>query len=560
MLERVIRKYFKKEENMKRFLSILMVLAMVLAMTACGNTTEEPAPAATTTTTTTTTEPAPAATTETTTPAKEKVLIVRLAGEPPTLMPNTNSNDYAYSIAGNVYNQLVTLDANREIIPDLAYAWEASKDGLHVTFHLNDDVYWHDGEKFSSADVKYTFDYILANTTCLMNARFTGYFDSVDAPDDSTVVFNLIKPCANELIGRLGYYATFILPQHVFDNGQDWNDNAAANAPIGTGPFKYVSTEAGVSITLEKNENYFGEEAKIDRLVYSIIPDAATAVQALYNGEIDIMENVPATEVDSLLANDDYTMNLQTLPSPVYLIFNFNDEALQDLALRQAIARCVNRTEISQKAYSGIRPPETHFYPSVISWVTNGDDVAPDFDPAAAKKILEDAGYTADADGFYAHVTLDCYSSDSFPDVAKLFAASCKEAGIDVSVNASEYQAWSQKVTKDKDFQLTLMGGFQGPDVSALSGRIGTGGASNYGGYTNTKIDALLDLGMCEADSALRKPFYTEVQRIMSQELPIVPFVQYSTYTVQASYVVNTPIECAGKVSWNSYALTDITD
>lgn len=551
---------------MKRILTVLIVLAMVLSLAACGGTTEQPTtPAATTepTTTqpTTTTQPStPATTPEPAAPAKEKVLITRLAGEPPTLMPNTNSNDYAYNIAGNVYDQLCTLDANRETIPDLAYAWEATKDGMHVTFHLTEGVHWHDGEDFTSADVKYTFDYILANSTCLMNARFSGYIESVDAPDDYTIVFNLLKPCANELIGRLGYYATFILPQHIFDNGQPWDENPAANAPIGTGPFKYSATEPGVSITLVKNEDYFQGAPNIDRLVYSIIPDAATAVQALYNGEIDNMENVPATEVDALMANSDYTMNLQTLPSPVYLIFNFNEEALQDLALRQAIARCVNRTEISQKAYAGIRPPETHFYPSIITWVTNDEDVAPDFDTAAASKILEDAGYTKDADGFYAHLTLDCYSSDSFPDVAKLFAASCKEAGIDITVNASEYQAWNQKVSKDRDFQLTLMGGFQGPDVSSLSGRIGTGGASNLGAYSNAKIDVLFDLGMCESDPAIRRPYYMEIQRIMSEELPIVPFVQYSTYSVHASYITNTPIECAGKVSWNSFALADVVD
>ncbi len=544
---------------MKRLIALVLAVIMILGLAACGNssTPEEQTPTQPQNNET----PEKSEEPEPTAPAKEKVLIVRLAGEPPNLMPNTSANDYAYNIAGNVYDQLVTLDANRETIPDLASSWESSTDGCTVTFHLRQGVKWHDGEAFTSADVKYTFDYILSHDTCLMYKRFSGYIASVDAPDDYTVVFNLSKPYAAQLIGRLGYYATFILPKHKFDNGQDWNDNPCATAPIGTGPFKYEATEPGVSITLVKNEDYFQGAPNVDRLVYSIIPDTATAVQALYNGELDVMGNIPATEVDAMMANDDYTLNLSSLPSPVYLVFNFNDDVVSNLAVREAIARCVNRTEIGQKVYSGIRQPETHFYPSIISWVSCPDYPAPDFNIQEAKAILEAAGYTQDAEGYYIRgLVLDCYTTDSFPDVAKLFVASCKEAGIEVSVNASEYQAWNQKCSTEKNFQMTLMGGFQGPDVSDLSGRVGTGGASNLGSYSNAKVDALFELGMTSTDQDVRRPYYYQIQKILSEELPIVPFVQYQTYTAQASYVINTPIECAGKVSWNSYALTDIVD
>ena len=519
------------------FLSICMLAAMLLGCSTTQNSTDDPQGSA---------------------GSDEKVLVVRHNTEPSSLQPNKTTNDAAYNIISNIYSRLVKLDASRQVIPDLASSWETSEDGLTMTFHLVDNAYWHDGEKVTSEDVKYTFDYILNDETCLRNKIFTTYVESFDAPDDLTFVINLKSPYAGAMLGYLGYYATFILPQHLFDNGQDWDDNPYSLTPVGSGPFKYDSSVPGVSITLVKNEDYYQNEVKLDRLVFQIIPDLTTTVQALYSGDIDFTSAVPDSEVPALLENSDYTLNLSTLPSPTYMLFNFEDETLSQLAVRQAIAMCINRDEISEKVFNGIREPEWNFYPSIVEWVSNPDAPAPSYDVEGARAVLEQAGFTQDADGYYIRgLVVDCATGDSNPDVAKLIVAACQEAGIEITVNAMESQAWTAKMN-EHDFQIALTGGFQGPDVTALFARVGTDQNLNYGSYSNARVDELFTLGLNSTDNDVRRPYYYEIQEILSEELPIVPIVQYATYHVQASYIVDTPIECAGRAGWNEFAYTDI--
>ncbi len=555
---------------MKKLFAVLLAAAMLMAIaSACGSTTTTPATPTPSTSTPSTTPSTPSttpstpsatpATPATTDPAEEKVLVVRLTGEPPTLQPDKGANDSAYNVVSNIYSRLVKLDGSRQIIPDLASSWETSADGLSVTFHLVDNAYWHDGEKVTSADVKYTMDYILTHDTCLMYPRFNNYIESVEAPDDLTVVFHMKNQYGPMLVGRLGYYATFILPQHLFDNGQDWDDNPYSLTPVGCGPFKYDSTIPGVSITLVKNENYFQNEVKLDRLIFQVIPDATTALQALKNGEIDFMTGVPTTEVAGMLTDSNFVLTPSILPSPTYMLFNFNDEVVSQYAVRLAIAKCVNREEVSTKVFTGIRTPETHFYPSVIEWASNPNALAPEFDIEGAKKVLEDAGFTKDADGYYIRgLELCCSTGDSNPDVAKLIAANAKEAGIEIIVNSMESQAWTQKVSTEKNFQISLTGGFQGPDVADLSGRVGTGQSTNYGSYSNAKVDELFAQGLLSTDQDVRRPYYYEIQKILSEELPIVPIVQYISYQGQGSYVTYAPLQSIGLAGWVEFSYTDI--
>ena len=526
---------------MRRKLALLLIAVMLIAtLTACGGGGSETPSGGESE------------------PAEEKVLVVRASSDPVSLNPDGSADDAAFNVVGNVFSQLVRLDANRDVIPDLAESWESSEDGLTITFHLVKNAKWHDGEPVTAEDVAYTFNYILTHDTCLMNARFKPQIESVEATDDYTAVFHMINPYA-ELIGRLGYYATFIVPKHIMDNGQEWNDNPAAQAPIGSGPFKFVEWNPGENIILEKNEEYFKGEVKLDKLIFRQIPDDATAYQSLLSGEIDYLSSVPGNNTEELQANSDFVMNLNVLPSPTYIAFNFNEGPTAELAVRQAIAYCINREEISDKVFSGIRAPEYNFYPSVIKWVSNSDCPAPSYDPAKAVEILEAAGYEKDANGYYVKdIDLECFSSDSSPDVAKLVKAGCEEAGIGINVNVEEYQAWNTKVHTDHDFDIFMQGGFQGPDVAALSGRVGTNGASNAGGYSNEEVDKLFAEGLLSVDQEVRAPIYKKIQEIMSQDLPLLPIVQYATYTAQASYVVDTPIQCAGKSGWTEYFLTDI--
>ena len=222
--------------------------------------------------------------------------------------PDTLPDDNANPIVQNIFNRLVKLDASKQIVPDLATDWDVSEDGLAITFKLREDAHWHDGEPVTSEDVKYTFDQIKANEAYYMSSRLQ-IVESIETPDEYTVVFNMTAPDVS-FIADLGWYATFILPEHVFNNGQAWEDNPAAMDPIGSGPFKLSEFKQGESVTIVANPDYHEGAPKLDKVIFSIIPDDATAVQALTNGDIDVLENVPAANADELLANKNIRMKL----------------------------------------------------------------------------------------------------------------------------------------------------------------------------------------------------------------------------------------------------------
>ena len=245
--------------------------------------------------------------------------------------------------------------------------------------------------------------------------------DSIETPDENTVVFNMNEADVS-FIADLGWYGTFILPEHVFNNGQPWEENPASMEPIGSGPFKLSEFKQGESITIVANPDYHEGAPKLDKVIFTIIPDDATAVQALINGEIDVLETVPAANVDELMANENIRMELNEYPSPMRIIFNLNNDLVSDVNVRRAIATAIDKEEISEKIYNGVQKPEYNMYPSLIEWASNSEDTSPKLNIEEAKKILEDAGYTKDADGFYIRgLTIDVFDSGGYPDAANLW-------------------------------------------------------------------------------------------------------------------------------------------
>lgn len=526
---------------MKKKMSLITVAVLILSIMATGCSTSRNA-----------SEPAAAQT-----PAEEKVLIVRAIGDPMSFNPDTLPDDNNYPIVQNIFNRLVKLDASKQIIPDLASKWEVSEDGKNITFFLREDAKWHDGNKVTSKDVKYTFDTIKANETYYMSTRL-GIVDSIETPDDYTVVFKMNKADVS-FIADLGWYGTFILPEHLYNNGEKWEDNPASKNPVGSGPFKLSEFKQGESITLVPNKDYHEGSPKLDKLIFSIIPDDATAVQALINGDIDMFENVPAGNVEELKAAGNIRLALNEYPSPMRIIFNLKDKAVQDVNLRKAIASAINKEEISQKIYAGVQKPEYNMYPSLIKWASNSEETSPHFNIEEAKKVLEDAGYKKDANGFYvAGLTLDVFEGGGYPEAAKLIEATLAQAGIDVEVQVHEYNAWSEKVGTKRDFILEMQGGFMGPDPAALAKRFGTGQASNYAAYSSAEFDSLCEQGAATGDQGKRAEYYKKAQALLAKDLPYVPIVTFAGYDANRSDYINLPIDGTGKWGWAEFTYTDL--
>ena len=530
--------------KMKKFLSLVLVMALCLtALAACGGNGGTEAPAATNAPAAAGSEsPAPAAPVST-----MDTLIVRNTGDPMSFNPSVASDDNLYYAAMCMFHRLTKLDTTKSPVPDAAESWDVSDDALTITWHLKDGLKWSDGEPLTADDVKYTFDYIKEHPETYFSTSMQ-IVDSIEVVDDLTVVFHM-NTADMSFVARIGWYGTFILPEHVFNNGQKWEDNPASTTPVTSGPYKFDSYTQGSDITLVANEDYVEGAPAIKKIIFSIIPDDATAIQALLNGELDYMQNVPSAYVDQLLADPNYRMIQDIYPSPYRIIFNVNDPVVGDLAVRKAIALCINREDISAKVYANIMPPEYSAYPSCVTWCSNTTDVYPSQDIEAAKKVLEDAGYTKDADGYYVR-GIEWEVFEGMQDMANLIIASCKEAGIEIKLNLSEYNAWAQKVGPEGNYMMEAQGGFMGPDPAALATRYGTGSNSNYAGWSNAEFDALCAEAAATGDSAKRAELYKAAQKLIIEELPAINVVGFASYTVCPANLKNAPEDGAGQWGW----------
>lgn len=485
--------------------------------------------------------------------------IIRATGDPMSFNPVINADDNGYPIFQNIYLRLCALDSSKQnLVPEAAKEWSYNEDATVLTFKLREDLKWTDGEDLNSEDVKYTFDTIKENPSYYFSSNMQNV-ESVESPDDYTVVFNLAEPDPS-FVKLLGWYATFIVPEHIYNDGSDWADNPANSEPVSCGPFKLEEYKQGESVTLARNDDY-PEPAKLDKLIFSIIPDEATALQAIKNGEIDFYENFPTSSLKEMEADENLRVIINEYPSPVRMIFNVTKDKVSDVAVRKAIATAIDRDEISEKVFNGVQKPEYNLYPSLIEWASNSEDTAPKFNISEASKILEEAGYTKDADGFYVSgLTMDVFEGSGYPDTAKLIKATLEEAGVGVEIQVHEYNAWNQKVGDERDFMIELQGGFMGPDPAALATRVQTGMTFNWGGYSNAKVDELLSQGASTSDEDERAGYYKEAQKIISEELPYVNIVTFAGPEVNSTRFVNLPYDGQGKWGWADYSHVEMAE
>lgn len=486
------------------------------------------------------------------TPKKGGTIIVGLGADPMSFNPDSKGDDNAFPINQNIFNRLMKINNNQQIVPDLAKSYDVSEDGTQITFHLNENVKWHDGTPFSSEDVKFTYDTIIKE-----KGQIAGSLSSIKeitCSDNNTVVFHLSQN-DSALLGYLSWYGCFIMPKHIYE-GTDWNTNAANLKPIGTGPFKFVEHKKGVSVTIERNDDYWGDVPYLDKIVYSIIPDTNTATQSLYNGELDILGvNPPFSESERFMTDPKLKAGKQHWPTRFHIAFNVKDGIFANPKLRQAVAYGIDKDKIINKALKGMGLKATTAMTPLYKWALNTTDVYPERDIEKAKKLIEEAGYKANANGIYLTVNLDMFNSDPFPDVATVVKDNLKEIGIDVKINLMEGAAWDQKVWESKNYEFTILGGYQGPDPGGLYGRFASDGSMNIMKYSNKKLDEVLKNGAIKVSQEERAPFYNEAQKIIVQDMPMVPISEWISVLPYQSYIMGHPTspEAIDKTGFDEY-------
>jgi peptide/nickel transport system substrate-binding protein len=453
---------------------------------------------------------APSSGSATTAPKDGGDLRAALTGEPDVLDPAVSSIYTGAQVYENIFSKLIDIDASGTFVGDLATSWEQTDDTTW-TFHLVDDATFHNGEKFTSEDVVYTFDRILDPATASAYAGLYAPIDSVEAVDPTTVVFHLKTP--------FGPFLTNLAANGQIVNKKAIESGDAARNPVGTGPFEFVEWVQGDHITLKKNPDYFKKDLPhLDSVTFKFMLVDQSRIDALSAGEIDWADAIPLQQVEPLSKDPRFTYVTSALAGiPDFLAFNTKKAPFDNPLVRQAVAKAIDRSEIKKVAYLGTGEDGLEEVPTGSSWYdATGLEAEPDIE--GAKKLLADAGYK---DG----LSIDYLGLSQYPELLKtgqVVREQLKKIGIDMKIEAVDVSVWYDDYTSG-DYQVTSA--YQERTIDPdnfYSLVIKSGGPINSTGYSNPEVDALIDQAAALTDEKERSALYVKMRVKVAADAPRV--------------------------------------
>jgi peptide/nickel transport system substrate-binding protein len=454
--------------------------------------------------------------------------------------PNVNCG-----VDGLLYENLVYVNGvTGQETPMLAAARQFSADNLTLTFNIRPNVKWTDGQTLTADDVAFTFN--MLKTYPNADPGVWAHLSSVTASDASTVVMKFADAAPTLLPTIEGIY---IVPQHVWSTVGDPTKFTNTN-PVGTGPMKLSSFSPQV-IKYVKNPNFWqADKVKVDELDYPVVDSNSTALLKMASGEAD-WTGIFDPAVQSAFVQKDTAHNF-SYPVPVVpaqLVPNLKNPLLGQLKVRQAISAALDRQQMSVSGEAGFEPPAspTGLMPGQEAYLDakyNGQ--LPQFaaaDPNAAAQILQGAGFTKGADGFFADaqghklsfkVTVPGDFSDYVTDLG-IAQQNLKAAGIDLQLNKVSDDDWRAD-RKSHNFDLIMTGGFFGPTpFYYLQPLLQSTSINNWEQWNDAKTDQLLNQYAGTSDATVQKQAIAGLTTIMADQLPVIPlldavqFYEFST-------------------------------
>jgi peptide/nickel transport system substrate-binding protein len=444
-------------------------------------------------------------------------LRVALTGEPDVLDPATSSIYTGAQVYEGIFSKLIDMDTEGAFVPDLATSWKQD-DPKTWTFKLVDNATFHNGEKFTSADVVYTFERILDPKTASAYAGLYSQVDTVEATDPTTVVFHLKQ--------AFGPFLTNLAANGEIVNQKAIESADPARKPVGTGPFQFVEWVQGDHLTVKKNPTYFKKgKPHVDSVTYKFLANDQSRIDALSAGEIDWADAVPLQQVPTLSKDPRFTyVTSPTAGIPDYLAMNTTKAPFDDVKVRQAFALALDRSEIKKVAYLGTGEDGLAEVPTGSTWYDDSNVFASKPDIAKAKALLAEAGF---ADG----LKVEYLGLSQYPELLKtgqVVREQLKKIGVDMTIKAVEVSVWYDQFSK-KDYALTSA--YQERTIDPdnfYSLVLKSGGPINSTGYANPAADALISKAAASSDEATRKASYQELRGLVTEDAPLV-FTHYET-------------------------------
>lgn len=434
---------------------------------------------------------------------------------------------------GLVEADLTRTEAPTQLKGQLAESWDVSEDGLVYTFHLRQGVRFHDGTPFNADAVKFNFDRFLNPEAEQYSETANGYFafagivpliKSVDIVDQATVTITLNEP--NNQFLRLGVedcpQLYMISPKAIMEYGEE---KLALN-PVGTGPFKFVERQPGVKIELERNDDYWGEPAGPDRVIFRELEDPATRMNAFYAGEINIIQDPTWDELENLEEEGYIVTKNDNAPALWYMSLNMTNPLLADTRVRQAINYAIDREGMVADVLHGYgRPAYTMLNAGTIAH--DRDYVSYPYDPDKARELLAEAGVQN------LRVTFELPKYGLGEVIEKWVQRDLAKVGIEVDLVAMEWLAYLDKWNAGMPPEIAftdMIWGMQTPEWTSITYRCNSQPPNGWNNAwaCNAEADKLLTAAVRTQDLDEAASLYQQADALMMADPAYAPLYHYA--------------------------------
>lgn len=470
---------------------------------------------------------------------------------PINLDPRFAADAQSQNLDGLIFSSLVAHDAQMQVIPDAAQSWE-TPNPLTFVFHLKPGLKFHDGRPLTSGDVKFTFDSVLSGIPSPagpVRSPKRGSFaaiTSIDAPDAMTVVFHLHEPRAS-FLWDMARPAIGIVPQG--------SGTEIKQRPIGTGPFRFVSSVTDEEVVLERvadpQQQPDASGIAAERVRFRVVPEAIVRALELRKGSADIGGiNSLAPDMAAALRGDSHlTVNDQPGTALTYVAFNFSDPTLAHREVRQALDYATDRASIIRYLLRGqARPAAGQIPPD--HWAADPSLSPRPYDPEHANRLLDTAGFPRGADGIRMHLTLKTSTEEPTRLLAETLADQWKRVGVALEIRPLENATFFSDITRGSFQMYTLrwLGVNNDPsfyEFAFSSAKMPPNGA-NRGRYSNPALDTLMAQQNAETDPAKRKALIWQMQKIVAEDDPYLSLWFNDVVCVHSSRIAGMSLSPTG--------------
>jgi peptide/nickel transport system substrate-binding protein len=430
--------------------------------------------------------------------------VIGIVQEPTSMDPTADATaSIATTLRDNLYEGLVRLDGTGKIVGSLAKNWDVSPDGNTFTFHLVSGARWHDGTPFTAQDVKFSWDRAGDANTDPVNPHrdYWAPVQSVDVVDDATVKVTLSSYSDNWLFHMSSGSACIISSKSAANNKTN---------PIGTGPFKFDNWNHGASVTLARNDDYYGTKARLNEIEFRIFGDGNALTNALRAGDIDAIGQVQdLAPVPQFQQDPNFQVLKGAASGKVMVSVNETSGPLSDKRVRQALYAAIDRKAWIDGFYFGYAEPiGSHAAPN------DGEPYYADmtsvntYDPAKARQLLEAAGQSG--------LKLRLAQISAFPYAVRLtdiLASELSDIGVTLDVQPMEFPRWLQQVFSNaQDYDLTIINHVEERDIGNYAN------PKYYWHYDNADVASLLKSADAQPDATKRNGMYKQVLQTLADD------------------------------------------